>query len=122
MKFFTATMNSVAWYASVFVIVRHFLLALTITLAYCTKEFTATKSFTVGAPGTCIMKLFTAAMNSEAWYASAFVIVCHFLLALTNTLAYCTKELITATKGFTVQAPVTCFMKLFMAAMNSVAR
>ncbi len=67
------------------------------------------------------MKLFTAAMNSEAWYASVFVIVCHFLLALTNTLAYCTKELITATKSFTVEAPGTCVMKMFMAAMNSEA-
>jgi hypothetical protein len=55
-------------------------------------------------------------------YASVFVIVCHFLLALTNTLAYCAKELITATKSFIVEAPGTYFMKLFMAAMNSVAR
>ncbi len=81
-----------------------------------------TKSFTVEAPGACIMKLFTAAMNSEAWYTSVFAIVCHFLLALRNTLAYCTKELITATKSFTVEAPGTCFMKLFTVAMNSVAR
>jgi hypothetical protein len=79
----------------------------------------AAKSFTVEAPGACIMKLFTAAMNSEAWYV--FVIVCHFLLALTNTLAYCSKELITATKSFTVEAPGACIMKLFKATKNSIA-
>ncbi len=39
-------------------------------------------------------------------YASAFAIVSHFLLVLTNTLALYVTELITAVVSFIIQAPV----------------
>ncbi len=58
------------------------------------------------APGACIIKLFTAVIKFFlAQYASAFAILSHFLLALTNTLALYATELITAVICFMIQAP-----------------
>jgi hypothetical protein len=66
---------------------------------------TAVNSFTIEAPGACIIKLFTVIINSVVQYTSAFPIVSHFLLALTSTLAFYVTELITAVISFMIQAP-----------------
>jgi hypothetical protein len=47
-------------------------------------------------PGACIIKHFTAVINSVANKTSVFVIVSYYILAFTNTLAYCAAKLITA--------------------------
>jgi hypothetical protein len=56
-------------------------------------------------PGACIIKHFMAVINSIMYKASVFVIVNNFKFALTNTLAFNIIELITAVKGFMIQAP-----------------
>ena len=55
-------------------------------------------------PWACIIKPFTAIINTVAYQVSAFVIVGHFLLALTNTLAFYATQLITAVNGCMIQA------------------
>jgi hypothetical protein len=57
------------------------------------------------APGACIIKHFTDEINSTVQQASAFAIVRHFLLPLTNTPAFYVTELITAVISFMIQAP-----------------
>ncbi len=59
------------------------------------------------APIACIIKLFTAIMNAVACQASVYVIVGHFFLALTNTLAYYGRELITTVKSYMIQSPMS---------------
>ncbi len=49
-------------------------------------------------------KTFYNRKKSVMYKASVFVIVINFLLALTNTLALHSTELITATKSFMIQA------------------
>ncbi len=56
-------------------------------------------------PGACIIKPFTAIINFVVQYASAFAIVSHFLLALTNSVAFYVTKLITAVISFMIQAP-----------------
>ncbi len=63
----------------------------------------------------CIIKLFTAIINSAVQKASAFAIGSHLLLALTNTLAFYVTELITAVIIFMIQAPGANPIKLFTA-------
>ena len=58
-------------------------------------------------PRVCIIKLFTAVIKSLTYEISVFVIVRHFLLALTNTLAYFSTELIKAVISFMMQASGT---------------
>jgi hypothetical protein len=48
-------------------------------------------------------------------YASAFAIVSHFLMALTNALAFYVTELITAVISFMIQALGANVIKLFCA-------
>jgi hypothetical protein len=55
--------------------------------------------------GPSIIKLFTSLINSAVQQASAFVIVSHFLGALTNTSAFFVTELSTAVKSFMTSAP-----------------
>ncbi len=56
-------------------------------------------------PAACIIKLFTAVITSVVQLASVFAIGNHFLLVLTNTLAFYVTELITAVISFMIQAP-----------------
>jgi hypothetical protein len=60
-------------------------------------------------PRACIIKLFTAAINSVGKKASAFAIVCCFLLALTNTLSFYVTELIIPVISFMIQATSLIF-------------
>ncbi len=53
----------------------------------------------------CIIKHFKAVINSVVQKTSTFAIVNHFLLALTNTLAFYITELITAVMSFMIKAP-----------------
>ncbi len=46
-----------------------------------------------------------AVINSKEQYASAFVIVSHFLLALANTPAFYVTKFITNVISFMIQAP-----------------
>jgi hypothetical protein len=71
------------------------------------------KSFIILGPGACIIKLFTAVINSVVQYASAFAIVSHILLALTNALAFYVTELIMVVISFMIQAPGANVIKLF---------
>ncbi len=64
-------------------------------------------------PGACIIKLFTAVINFVVQYASAFAIVSHFLMALTNALAFYVTELIKAEISFMIQAPGAYVIKQF---------
>jgi len=48
-----------------------------------------------------------AIMNDVACQASVYVIVGHFFLALTNTLAYYGRELITTVKSYMIQSPMS---------------
>ncbi len=62
------------------------------------------KSLIVQAPGACIIKLFTSVINPVGQEASAYAIVSHFLLSLTNTLAFYVTKLIKAVLSFMIQA------------------
>jgi len=85
------------------------------TLAYhVTELITAVNSFIIEAPGARIIKLFTVGINYVVQCASAFAIVSHFLLALTNTLAFYVTELITAVISFMIQAPGAFFLRLHL--------
>ncbi len=55
--------------------------------------------------GAYIIIHFTAVINQGVKYASAFAIVSHFLLALTNTLAFYVMELIKDVISFMIHAP-----------------
>ncbi len=63
--------------------------------------------------GACIIKHFTVVINFVVAQASAFAVVSHSLLALTNTLAFYITELITAVISFMIQAPGANVIKLF---------
>ncbi len=54
-------------------------------------------------PGACIIKHLTDVFNHVVQQASAFAIVSHFLLALTNTRALYVTELITSVTSFMLQ-------------------
>ncbi len=56
----------------------------------------------VAPPGACIIKLFTAVINSVTCKTSVLVIVSYFILAF---LAYYAAKLITAVISFMKQAP-----------------
>ena len=60
----------------------------------------------IAGPAACIIKLFTAVITSVVQLASAFAIGSHFLLVLTNTLAFYVKDLIIIVISFMIQAPV----------------
>ncbi len=60
----------------------------------------------VAPPEACIIKHFTAVINSIANKTSVLVIVSYFILAFTNTLAYYSAKLITAVISFMKQAPL----------------
>jgi len=55
--------------------------------------------------GPVSLNFFAAVINSIVQKVSAFAIVSHFLLALTNTLAFSVTELITAVISFMIQTP-----------------
>jgi hypothetical protein len=50
----------------------------------------------------CIIKLFTAVINSVMYKSTVFVIVRHFLFALKNTLAFYVTVLLTGSKSFMI--------------------
>ncbi len=54
--------------------------------------------------GACIIKLFMAIINPVVQKVSAFSIVSHFFLALTNALAFYVTELIMAVISFMILA------------------
>jgi hypothetical protein len=61
-----------------------------------------------------IIKHITAVITSIVQEDSAFAISCHFLLALTNTLAFYVTKLIMAVISFMIQTPGPNVIKLFM--------
>jgi hypothetical protein len=69
------------------------------------RRYGSSKLLVPTCPGACIIKLFMAVINSVV-QDSAFAIVSHFLLALTNILAFYVKELITTIISFMIQALV----------------
>ena len=61
----------------------------------------------------CIIKLFTAIVNSITLKASLFVKASKEWLIMAKALAYCTTKYITAVKRFMIQAPDDDILKLF---------
>jgi hypothetical protein len=75
-------------------------------LAYYTKtKIVPVEKFYKICPVVCNTKHFRAVIYCVVQKASAFAIVTHFLLALTNTLAFWVTELMTAVISFLTQAP-----------------
>jgi hypothetical protein len=63
------------------------------------------KSHSICPAWACIIKLFMDLFNPVVQSASAFAIVNHFLLALTNTLALYVPELATTVMSFIIHTP-----------------
>ncbi len=62
--------------------------------------------FVQWTPGACIIKLITAVIHSVTWKASVFVKASKKWLTIAKAMAYCTMELLMATKSFMIQGPL----------------